>query len=158
MVYPCYIVDIDGTVSDPTHRRHLVEKAEGKKPNWEAFHAAAKDDPPIEHMCALVRTLMGQSRVYRGAAPEIVYVTGRPDSILSDTVQWLTAQAIFRATPLYMRKAGDYRLDYIIKAELLARLKADGFQPIMAFDDRKQVVQMWRQNGIPCLQVAEGDF
>ena len=26
------------------------------------------------------------------------------------------------------------------------------------FDDRDKVVQMWRENGVPCFQVAKGDF
>jgi hypothetical protein len=28
----------------------------------------------------------------------------------------------------------------------------------MAFDDRNSVVKMWRDLGIPCAQVADGDF
>jgi len=28
----------------------------------------------------------------------------------------------------------------------------------MVFDDRDQVVEMWRANGIPCFQVAPGNF
>ena len=28
----------------------------------------------------------------------------------------------------------------------------------MVFDDRQQVVDMWRQNGLTCFQVADGDF
>jgi len=28
----------------------------------------------------------------------------------------------------------------------------------MAFDDRNRVVATWRANGVPCAQVAEGDF
>jgi hypothetical protein len=28
----------------------------------------------------------------------------------------------------------------------------------MAFDDRSQVVKMWRKRGVPCAQVADGDF
>ena len=60
--------------------------------------------------------------------------------------------------PLYMRADGDFRSDDIIKAELLAKVRADGYEPIMAFDDRNQVVRMWRANGVPCAQVAEGDF
>jgi hypothetical protein len=35
---------------------------------------------------------------------------------------------------------------------------ADGYEPIMVFDDRNQVVKMWRERGIVCAQVAEGDF
>ncbi len=46
----------------------------------------------------------------------------------------------------------------IVKAELLDQIVADGFSPVMAFDDRNQVVEMWRARGIPCAQVAPGDF
>jgi hypothetical protein len=28
----------------------------------------------------------------------------------------------------------------------------------MVFDDRNQVVDMWRSNGLTCFQVAKGDF
>ena len=28
----------------------------------------------------------------------------------------------------------------------------------MVFDDRQQVVDMWRYNGLTCFQVADGDF
>jgi hypothetical protein len=28
----------------------------------------------------------------------------------------------------------------------------------MVFDDRQQVVDMWRSNGLTCFQVADGDF
>lgn len=60
--------------------------------------------------------------------------------------------------PVYMRKAGDYTDDNLLKVELLRQLRADGHEPIMAFDDRSRVVQAWREQGIPCAQVAAGDF
>ena len=28
----------------------------------------------------------------------------------------------------------------------------------LAFDDRDRVVAMWREEGVPCFQVAPGDF
>jgi hypothetical protein len=57
-----------------------------------------------------------------------------------------------------MRKEGDHRDDDIIKLELLEQVRADGFEPIMAFDDRNRVVAAWRSAGVPCAQVAPGDF
>jgi len=45
-----------------------------------------------------------------------------------------------------------------VKREMLDRIRADGYNPIMAFEDRSRVVKMWREAGIPCAQVAEGDF
>lgn len=62
-------------------------------------------------------------------------------------------------TELRMRKAGDYRPDDVVKKEWL-----DGLSPIdrariaMTFDDRDRMVRMYRTAGIPCMQVAEGDF
>ena len=37
-------------------------------------------------------------------------------------------------TQLYMRADGDHRDNSIVKKELLPRLRADGWAPIMAFD------------------------
>jgi hypothetical protein len=56
-----------------------------------------------------------------------------------------------------MRKAGDYRQDAIVKAEWLEALPEDQ-RPVLAFDDRQQVVDMWRAHGVRCCQVAPGDF
>lgn len=39
-----------------------------------------------------------------------------------------------------------------------AIIVSHGYEPIMAFDDRDRVVKMWRDAGIPCAQVAPGDF
>ena len=59
---------------------------------------------------------------------------------------------------LYMRPIGDRRDDDIIKIEILAQLKQEGYLPIMVFDDRNRVVKAWRAAGLCCAQVAEGDF
>ena len=57
-----------------------------------------------------------------------------------------------------MRKAGDHRNDDILKIEMLAEVRAEGYDPIMAFDDRDRVVAAWRAAGVPCAQVAPGAF
>ena len=57
-----------------------------------------------------------------------------------------------------MRKAGDHRADDLLKLEMLATIRARGYEPLMAFDDRTRVVNSWRAAGIPCAQVAPGDF
>lgn len=49
-------------------------------------------------------------------------------------------------------------LTNLVKSDLLDQILADGFEPIMVFDDRNQVVEMWRSRGVPCAQVAAGDF
>jgi len=55
-----------------------------------------------------------------------------------------------------MRQAGDYKPDYEHKKELLDLLPKDRIAFIL--DDRDQVVNMWRENGLTCLQVDAGAF
>jgi hypothetical protein len=42
--------------------------------------------------------------------------------------------------------------------DILDALKAEGKDILFAVDDRQQVVDMWRRNGITCLQCDEGQF
>lgn len=144
---PCYVFDIDGTVADLSHRLHHIEK---QPKDWDAFFADCHKDVPIGHVRQLLQDLSK-------SGAKIVYVSGRSDQVRSETAAWLLGH-LFPAGELYMRTAGDHRPDNIVKAELLDELLDDGFRPIMAFDDRNQVVVMWRQKGVPCAQVAEGDF
>jgi hypothetical protein len=149
---PCYIFDVDGTIADCSHRLVHLEKT---PKDWKAFNAGISDDKPIEHILYLLSQLSGET--------DCILMTGRSEDMRVATVEWLTAQDLGAPpfggyTGLYMRPAGDYRDDAIVKLELLAKVRADGYEPIMAFDDRDRVVKMWRENGVPCAQVAPGDF
>jgi len=146
----CYLVDIDGTVADLMHRLHHLQT---KPKNWRAFFAAMEQDKPIEHMRAIVSAL---SFLYG-----VVYVSGRPERYRQVTQNWLRTYKFnlsLHDVKLYMRANDDYRDDTIVKRELLERIRDDGYFPQMAFDDRDRVVKMWRDAGIPCAQVAPGDF
>lgn len=144
-----YIFDIDGTVADGEHRRHHVT---GERKDWKSFHEEMHLDPPILHMRPLIHALWHVGYV--------IYVTGRMESGRDVTVRFLIQhQFDLSGRPLlYMRRDGDYRDDVVVKLEILAQIRADGYVPMMAFDDRKRVVDMWRREGIPCMHVAEGDF
>ncbi len=137
-----YVFDIDGTIANLEHRLHLL-------PNWDAFFDACDDDAPIGHIIDVARAL--------GRDNEIVYVSGRSDRVREATEQWLERHGLPRGR-LYMRRAGDHQQDDTLKVQLLADLRADGFEPIMAFDDRTRVVKAWRAAGIPCAQVVDGDY
>jgi len=142
----CYLFDIDGTIADLTHRLPHIQKM---PKDWDAFFDACGDDTPIQHIIDLAFALC--------AYAPVVYVSGRSERVRESTARWLIKHGL-PTGQIYMRRDGDYRPDHEIKVELLAQLRADGFEPIMAFDDRNQVVEMWRANGIPCAQVAAGNF
>lgn len=142
----CFLIDIDGTVANGDHRLHHIQK---EPKAWDDYFLACGSDTPIAHMHTVVTAL---SEIF-----SIVYVSGRSDMVRQQTIDWLDANG-FPCDALYMRKQGDHRNDDVLKIELLAQVRADGFEPIMAFDDRNRVVLAWRNAGIPCAQVAEGDF
>ena len=143
----CIIVDTDGTIADCEHRRHYLASN-----NWPGFFGDMHLDTVIEHTRILIDAL-------RQMGYAIVVVTARPDErdYKEKTVNWYAENNI-QYDAIYMRKGGDYRKDSIVKLEILDQLMRDGWLPVMALDDRNQVVEMWRENGIPCVQVNDGDF
>ena len=87
----------------------------------------------------------------------VVIVSGRDAACRDETMNWLSQHAIdFDA--LLMRAENDNRKDSIVKSEIFWRDIAPKYYVQGVFDDRNQVVEMWRSMGLTCLQVAEGDF
>jgi hypothetical protein len=111
------VFDIDGTLAGVSHRLHYIEK---KPKKWREFAAASADDKAIDHVCDLACHL---SKV-----KPVVFVSGRSDEVRQESEDWLERETGLRG-PLYMRQRHDKRPDYIVKAELLDRLQADGYAP-----------------------------
>jgi predicted kinase len=140
------IFDIDGTLADCTHRLHHVT---GRKKNYDAFFAGIPQDPPIPEIIQLANDME-----FCGYA--VVCCSGRGEEYRDTTEAWLQLNGV-PYEKLYMRPAGDYRPDHVIKQELLDKIKAEGFQPWLVIDDRQSVVDMWRANGLVCLQCKPTD-
>lgn len=87
----------------------------------------------------------------------IVYLSGREDSCRADTQAWLDKH-VGVTGPLFMRPADDKRKDSIVKRELFDTHVRDNYDVLRVYDDRKQVVTMWRALGLTVCQVDEGDF
>jgi len=144
-----YIFDIDGTLADLSHRLHFIEN---KPADWDGFFEACPGDAPINDVIDIAGRLAA-------TGARIVLVTGRSDAIEEKTLDWLRAHKVPFLT-MYMRKAGDHRSDDVVKAELLANLLEDwDNEPILGvFEDRQQVVDMYRAKGLRVYQVAPGNF
>jgi phosphoglycolate phosphatase-like HAD superfamily hydrolase len=144
-----YIFDIDGTLADLSHRLHFIQS---KPADWRGFFAACDKDAPIPELVTVLQTLNSEGHF-------IVLITGRSTECQAKTEQWLGDNMIEHDL-LYMRKEGDHRTDDIVKAELLQRY-IDEFAPAKiagVFEDRKQVVDMYRARGLRVFQVADGNF
>jgi len=57
-----------------------------------------------------------------------------------------------------MREVGDMRKDRIVKLELFNEHIRHNYRVVAVWDDRKQVVEMWRALGLTVFHVADGNF
>ena len=138
------------------HRVHFVSGSSYDRHN---FEAGIKDDIPIPEMVSLFHILAEKE------GNRIVFCTGRREKTRRDTqlqidklVQGISYQRSRSEFPIYMRADGDNRSDPEVKSDLYDRMILDGFNPILVFEDRASVVEMWRNRGLRCLQCAPGDF
>lgn len=133
------------------------------KADWAAFYAACVDDQPN---VPVIRTL----QALRSSGAEIWIWSGRSDEVRQQTVDWVhrhigyvgrSSGLLWFTAPeaFLMRKAGDFTPDDELKLGWLAGLEPPERARLTAvFDDRDKVVAMWRKFGVPCFQVAEGEF
>lgn len=142
------IIDLDGTLSDGTHRLHLLPTKDlHLTESWSAFNGAAIGDKPIQNTIDVVNMLWK-------AGMGVIILTGRSNEVETDTVIWLDRYKV-KFDHLIMRRAEDNRKDTVIKEEVL---RAIGLEHIKcAFDDSANVVKHFRSLGITTYQVTEYD-
>lgn len=157
MARPLYIFDLDGTLALIEHRLHFIQQ---KPKDWRAFFAAVGDDKPNLPVISTFQAL-------RKSGAEVWIWSGRSDECKAETVAWLQRHDCWfpfefsmpAPERFRMRKAGDHRDDVEVKREWLSEIEPPEWNRLTAvFDDRARVVQMWRDAGVPCFQVAPGDF
>ncbi len=139
---PIVLVDMDGTLSDCSHREHHIR---GPRKDWPAFFRGMGDDPPNVSIVELTKRL--------AADHNIVIVTGRPQQYVGETTAWLRRHGI-SFSELYMRRTGDHRPDYTVKREMLDSLQRSRIAFVL--DDRESVCRMWTAEGLVCHRVQEG--
>ncbi len=134
---PAYIFDIDGTLA----------QMDGRSPyDW----SRVGTDKPVG-------PVVDMSKILSAAGMKIVVMSGRDAACFNLTEKWLTDHGIQYHT-LTMRPQGDTRKDNIVKVELFRQNVAPFYNVLGTFDDRNQVVAMWRAIGLTCFQVADGNF
>ena len=136
LLLDCIIIDLDGTL------------------------ALMKDRNPYDaSTCENDEVNQAVAKVIKGVAMEhkVFFMSGRSDKYREQTERWLVNNAIMLG-PVYMRKEGDVRKDYIVKKELFDEHIRSKYNVSFVMDDRNSVVQMWREIGLVCFQVAPGNF
>lgn len=136
------IVDIDGTVALKGDRSPYDEtRIHEDRPHW----------PVIEAVTSMWND---------GYA--VIFVSGRTAGCWQETETWLKKHFVtgigYGGHQLYMRNVGDGRKDSVVKLEIFDKYIRHDFDVVAVFDDRDQVVKMWRSLGLTVFQVAEGNF
>jgi len=131
------IVDIDGTLA------YMIDRTPFE------YHKAIGDGVHY-HILDIVKK-------YKADDYRIILLSGRDEDCKDVTLEWLMTNDI-PYDDLFMRTNKDNRRDSIVKRELFDANVKDKYNILFVLDDRNQVVQMWRELGLKCLQVAEGSF
>ena len=148
------IFDLDGTLANIDARRAL-SMDDNNKMNWNKFFDPLNiplDQPnqPVIHMAKMLKE----------QGFKIFIFSGRSGVTLQATVEWLQDNNIpcdklmMRPKEKLFMKDADLKQLWLNDKELIPNI-SDVFA---VFDDRDQVVEMWRKNNLTCFQVANGNF
>jgi hypothetical protein len=139
------VVDLDGTLANVDHRTNLVKRA---KPKFDTFFKLCHKDKVNEWCKQLILSL-----VARGF--KVCIVSARPLSTEKMTAQWLVDNGLDNEgiTLRLLRGDRDYTPDVELKRKWLRSLTTVSKKDILfVVDDRQRVVDMWREEGLVCLQ------
>ena len=148
------IFDLDGTLADIETRRGISIKENGKM-DWDIFF-----DPNNISLDTPNRPVITMARLLKESGHRIVILSGRSKVTKDATRDWLK-QFDVPFDVLKMRpdnKEFKFMPDDQLKKLWLDQLFPNTDDVLCVFDDRDKVVKMWRENGLSCLQVAEGNF
>ena len=138
------IFDMDSTLSSVVHRRQYIEQS---PKDWSKFHGAMVLDAPLEHT---IRKL----KAHKKAGEKIVILTMRPERFRKFTDRWLRQQNV-PFDVLYMRPEGDYRTSDAAKLALYREEIEPNYDVDIAYDDRPDVLDMWKAVGVEGRQVSD---
>lgn len=142
---PAIIIDRDGTLASVEWCRHFVAEGSENK-DWRSFNLALPFDPPVPHIAAILRAI--RPGVMR------IMTTGRTEDCRFNMFRWLRQHEL-PIDRLYMRKVGDQRKDSEVKREIMREIRGEGFDIRYVIDDRPQVCDMWREEGLKVMQVVD---
>ena len=146
---PLVILDLDGVISDATHRQHYLR---GAFKDFRGFFTAAPDDPPYESGLALAASIADDHTV--------VILTARPHYMADDTRSWLAANDVRHdlliLRPEHGRGSRGPSADF--KRNELNRLRAAGYEITAAIDDDERIIEMYRSEGVFALYTHSGYY
>ena len=150
------IFDLDGTLALIDERRERATRENGKM-NWDVFF-----DPELIKTDKPNTPIIELAKVFDEAGVDVIIFSGRSESTKNETIKWLRDHLVpftfirMRPTTQEERFTPDDKLKENWLNELFPGESKSRIHCVV--DDRDKVVEMWRRNGLTCLQVAPGNF
>lgn len=133
------IVDVDGTLAH-MHNRGPYDETK------------VRDDHPDQEVILSVLA----EKNYLGR--KVIVFSGRKEATMEDTKAWFGDHNV-PYDFMFMRSTDDNRSDDIVKYELYMQHVYGKLNVVKVYDDRDQVVKMWRELvGVKVYQVEPGNF
>lgn len=139
---------MDGTFADVTGIRHYVM---GKEKNFHKFHRESVNCPPNPDVVNAAIQCHEEGRA-------VLVVTARTFMFAMHTMYWLKYNLPVPYEQLYMRRDNDFRPDFAVKKDILEIIKADGYNPVKAYDDNPFIWDVWEAAGIETVKVLGYGF
>jgi len=134
------IVDLDSTVSDDRWRQWLIDYDHPDvTARYHAYHIHCDKDPVIN------RHIVDDSPV------PVIFVTARPVYMRDKTEQWLKKHGLDYIA-LVMRPNDDHSPSPAMKERVLYHIE-NLFSVERAYDDRQDIIDMFRCNGVEAVLV-----
>jgi len=132
------IFDIDSTIAHTQGKRGIFD--------WDKVNLDIVDEIVLETI-----------KSYKDYGYKIIFVTGRDGVSRKMTEDWLIHNKI-PFDMLFTKPKNDFRKDIINKTEIYHNFIKPNYNVLAVYDDRNSVCKMWRNLGVKCYQVQEGDF
>lgn len=138
------IADMDGTLSLNTGGRPFYGEGAAEGMLTDSINNNVAD--AVRAMCD-------------GANAELIVLTGREDTpeIRQATYDWLDRNWLL-PDKLLMRPRGDYSPAQECKRAIYKNYIEGNYNVLVVFDDSQKCVDMWREEGLTCLQPNDGKF
>ena len=146
---PLVILDLDGVISNASHRQHFLR---GARKDFDGFFIAAGLDPPYETGLALAASIADDHAV--------AVLTARPNYVFDMTRSWLVAHDV-RHDLLILRPEsgrGSHGTSADFKRHELSRLRAAGYEVALSVDDDERNIDMYRSEDVFALYVHSGYY
>ena len=147
---PLVILDLDGVISDASHRQHFLR---GARKDWSGFFTSAALDPPYEKPVWLWPPRSPTITRWPSSLPV-------PTSVVDITRGWLADHDV-RHDLLILRPErgqGKWGPSADFKRHELSRLRAAGYEVAVAIDDDERIIDMYRSEGVFALYVHSGYY